>query len=180
MSQRSVPRISPRPSPLGGLPAYIWVGLGGTTALLLTTYYSYLEEVPFTKRRRWIATSAAWEQRLGDGEYQNMVAANRNNILPPSHRASGTVRRVGQRIAAASQTFCQQHNLPPLHYTKPYTYTIIRSDTANAFVLPGNHVFVMTGLFKYIKDEDELAAVLGHETAHNLARHAGEKVSGVR
>ena len=49
---------------------------------------------------------------------------------------------------------------------------------ANAFVLPGNHIFVMTGLFKYVQTEDELAAVLGHETAHNVARHAGEKMSG--
>lgn len=177
-SQRGIPRISPRSPPPGGLPAYIWIGLGGTTALVLTTYYSYLEEVPFTKRRRWIATSPTWEQRLGDREYQNMLALHQGSILPANHRASGTVRRVGERIAAASQTFCQQHNLPPSHYNKPYTYTIIRSDTANAFVLPGNHVFVMTGLFEYIKDEDELAAVLGHETAHNLARHAGEKVSG--
>ena len=48
---------------------------------------------------------------------------------------------------------------------------------ANAFVLPNNHIFVMTGLFRYVRDEDDLAAVLGHEMAHNLARHVGEKVS---
>lgn len=173
MNQRG--RLS-RP-PLGGLPAYIWVGLGGTTALLLTTYYTYLDEVPFTNRKRWIATSPQWESRLGDEEYRKLVAANKINILPPNHRASATVQRVGERIAEASKTFCAQHNLPDSH-NKPYTYTIIRSEMANAFVLPGNHVFVMTGLFRYIKNEDELAAVLGHETAHNLARHAGEKISG--
>ena len=59
----------------------------------------------------------------------------------------------------------------------PFTYTVVRSDDANAFVLPGNHVFVLTGLFKFCHDEDELASVLGHETAHNLARHAGERMS---
>jgi len=48
---------------------------------------------------------------------------------------------------------------------------------ANAFVLPNNHVFVLTGLFRHVKDEDELAAILGHEMAHNLARHAGERMS---
>ena len=59
----------------------------------------------------------------------------------------------------------------------PYTYTVIRSSDANAFVLPGNHVFVLTGLFKYVRDEDELASIMGHEMAHNLARHAGERLS---
>jgi predicted Zn-dependent protease len=44
-------------------------------------------------------------------------------------------------------------------------------------VLPGNHVFVLTGLFRYAHDEDELASVLGHEMAHNISRHAGERVS---
>ena len=38
-----------------------------------------------------------------------------------------------------------------------YTYTVIRSPEANAFVLPGNHVFVLTGLFGYVRDEDDLA-----------------------
>ena len=36
----------------------------------------------------------------------------------------------------------------------------------------------MTGLFKFARTEDELAAVLGHEMAHNISRHIGEKVSG--
>jgi predicted Zn-dependent protease len=53
----------------------------------------------------------------------------------------------------------------------------VRSDTANAFVLPGNHVFMFTGLFQYTRNEDDLAAVLGHEVAHNLCRHSGETIS---
>jgi hypothetical protein len=92
----------------------------------------------------------------------------------PTHE---TVQRVGSRIAQASLDFAAHNHLATIS-RHPYTYTVVRSDTANAFVLPGNHVFVMTGLFKYVRDEDELAAVLGHEAAHNLARHAGEKVSG--
>ena len=174
MNQQSIPGFPRRPT----LPTYVWVGLGSTTALILTTYYAYLDEVPFTKRKRWIATSPAWEQHLGDREYKNLLAALGPQILPPTHVAAVTVTRVGQRLAAASQILGQQHNLPSSISRRPYTYTVIRSDVANAFVIPGNHVFVMTGLFRYIQDEDDLAAVLGHEAAHNLARHAGEKISG--
>eukprot|EP00548_Thalassiothrix_antarctica_P014546 CAMPEP_0194176554 /NCGR_PEP_ID=MMETSP0154-20130528/10453_1 /TAXON_ID=1049557 /ORGANISM="Thalassiothrix antarctica, Strain L6-D1" /LENGTH=212 /DNA_ID=CAMNT_0038890781 /DNA_START=196 /DNA_END=831 /DNA_ORIENTATION=+ len=59
-----------------------------------------------------------------------------------------------------------------------FTYTVVRSDDeANAFVLPGNHIFVLTGLFRYARNEDDLAAILGHEMAHNVARHIGEKLS---
>ncbi|KAL7535317.1 hypothetical protein ACHAXR_006420, partial [Thalassiosira sp. AJA248-18] len=59
----------------------------------------------------------------------------------------------------------------------PFTYTVVRSTEANAFVIPGNHIFVFTGLFRYCHNEDELASVLGHEMAHNLARHGGERMS---
>ncbi len=77
----------------------------------------------------------------------------------------------------ASNEFMQQHGLQHVVSKSPYTYTVVRSNMANAFVLPNNHVFVLTGLFRYVQDEDELAAVLGHELAHNLARHVGEKLS---
>jgi predicted Zn-dependent protease len=36
---------------------------------------------------------------------------------------------------------------------------------------------VLTGMFKYARTEDEIGGILGHEMAHNLARHQGEKIS---
>jgi metalloendopeptidase OMA1, mitochondrial len=120
---------------------------------------------------------------MGDQEYQQLVQLYKSDILPPTHRASVTVHRVGQRIADASIVFAEQYNFATneavkRNIYKPYTFTVIRSEMANAFVLPGNHVFVMTGLFRYIHNEDDLAIILGHEMAHNLARHMGEKLSG--
>ncbi len=45
-------------------------------------------------------------------------------------------------------------------------------DTPNAFVTPGGKVVVFTGLLKLLQmHDDEIAAVLGHEVAHVLARH---------
>jgi len=41
----------------------------------------------------------------------------------------------------------------------------------NAMVMPGGKVVVYTGLLKLLRQEDEIAAVLGHEVAHVLARH---------
>jgi metalloendopeptidase OMA1, mitochondrial len=49
--------------------------------------------------------------------------------------------------------------------------------TANAFVLPGGKVFVYSGILPIARTESGLAAVLGHEIAHNLAEHVGERLS---
>jgi predicted Zn-dependent protease len=163
--------------PPGGIPWYIWFSAAGTSVLVAGCYYAFLDEAPITKRKRWIATSPQWEWELGDQEYRQLLRAYQYDVLPPDHRASVTLNRVGQRIAAAAEQFAKEYDIQSYN-TKPYTYTVIRSDMANAFVLPGNHVFLMTGLFKHVYDEDELATIIGHETAHNLARHVGEKISG--
>jgi predicted Zn-dependent protease len=47
----------------------------------------------------------------------------------------------------------------------------------NAFVIPGNKVFVFTGILGICETEDGLAAVLGHEIAHNVAHHSAERIS---
>ncbi|WP_254275785.1 M48 family metallopeptidase [Halomonas sp. 3H] len=54
---------------------------------------------------------------------------------------------------------------------------VFESDQANAFALPGGYMGVNTGLLQVARDQDQLAAVIGHEIAHVLARHANERVS---
>lgn len=47
----------------------------------------------------------------------------------------------------------------------------------NAFVLPGGKVFVFSGILPLARTDSALAAVLGHEIAHNVADHVGERMS---
>ena len=171
----------PRPSIARSIPLYFVIPSVGAVGTFMYAYYSMIDEAPFTKRKRLLATSSNWERQMGDKEYKSLLKKYRKDILPHNHPATITVKRVGSRIADSSRRFAEEHKLISQPQEKGkvsnYTYTVVRSTQANAFVLPNNHVFVLTGLFKFAKDEDELAAVLGHEMAHNLARHAGEKVS---
>lgn len=47
---------------------------------------------------------------------------------------------------------------------------VVRSDP-NAMVVPGGKVVVHSGLLETMQSDDEIAAVLGHEVAHVVARH---------
>jgi predicted Zn-dependent protease len=49
---------------------------------------------------------------------------------------------------------------------------VLRDPIANAFALPNGHVYLHTGLLAPMRNEAQLAAVLGHELTHYLARHA--------
>jgi predicted Zn-dependent protease len=54
---------------------------------------------------------------------------------------------------------------------------LFSDDTPNAFALPGRRIGVHTGLLDVAGTADQLAAVIGHEIAHVLARHGNERVS---
>ncbi|KAA0020521.1 M48 family metallopeptidase [Salinicola corii] len=54
---------------------------------------------------------------------------------------------------------------------------LFKDDTANAFALPGGYIGVNTGLLDVATNQDQLAAVIGHEVGHVLAHHANERVS---
>lgn len=47
----------------------------------------------------------------------------------------------------------------------------------NAFALPGGKIGVLSGILKVTQTPDQLAAVLGHEVGHVLARHGAERAS---
>ncbi|MFA4030326.1 MAG: hypothetical protein GDYSWBUE_001992 [Candidatus Fervidibacterota bacterium] len=53
-----------------------------------------------------------------------------------------------------------------------YVVKVIDSATPNAFTFPGGFVYVTKGLIDMTESEHEIAAVLAHEIAHNVLRHA--------
>ncbi len=52
-----------------------------------------------------------------------------------------------------------------------FKFTIIDKDIVNAFAVPGGYVYIYTGIIKQMKDESELAGVIGHEIAHVTQHH---------
>ncbi|MGB4497986.1 MAG: M48 family metallopeptidase [Methylococcaceae bacterium] len=54
---------------------------------------------------------------------------------------------------------------------------VFEDKTLNAFALPGAKIGVHTGMMQLVDNQDQLAAVLGHEVGHVLARHSNERAS---
>lgn len=67
--------------------------------------------------------------------------------------------------------------LPPDWRGLPWETVVFVDDSPNAFALPGGKVGVHTGMFTVARNQDQLAAVLGHEIGHVYARHTNERVS---
>ena len=118
---------------------------------------------PITGRSQLILFPAAQDAALGADAYRQILAMSRISNDPVLNRR---VREVGQRIARAS-------GQPDLDWE----YTVIEDDTPNAFALPGGKVGVHTGLFTVAMNDAQLAAVMGHEVGHVIARHGSERMS---
>ncbi|MBI1750207.1 MAG: M48 family metalloprotease [Acidobacteria bacterium] len=83
---------------------------------------------------------------------------------PQDAEVAAIVERVGQQIAVRA------------HRKLPYTFHYIPDlRLANAFALPGGHIFIGAGLIAMMDTEDQLAAVLGHEIAHVDRFHCAER-----
>jgi hypothetical protein len=52
----------------------------------------------------------------------------------------------------------------------PWSFAVLDTDEINAFAAPGGYVFMTRGLYQVLQSDDEVAAVLGHEISHVVAR----------
>lgn len=143
--------------------------VGGLGAAAGAYYIANLETVPVSGRRRFSIVSHETEKQLGKQQYDQLLQQYAGAILPESSREHQQAVRVLQRLIPNAGIDDQDWEV----------HVIADHEQMNAFVLPGGKVFLYTGILKVTRDDDGLAAVLGHEIAHNVAHHAGERASSM-
>lgn len=81
-------------------------------------------------------------------------------------RRNDMLAAIGKRVAKVAQ--------PPEY---PYDFRVLADDTVNAVAFPGGRIYVYRGLFETLKyDEDQIAWVVAHESAHVARRHATRRI----
>ena len=131
------------------------------------------ETNPYTGRSQLLMTSVSQEMQMGAQAYDQV---KRDPKMRPSQdpREIEPVKRVAARIVEAAK----RSKYAEMANQFQWEVTVIKDDkTANAFALPGGKMAVYTGIFPMAKTEAGLAAVMGHEVVHALARHGAERMS---
>ena len=122
-----------------------------------------------TKREDWMMYSSDKEVNIGDSLSKQV---EKEYIVINDPTLNERINRVGEKIAAV----CDRKELI-------YRFRIIEDkkdkDIVNAVSLPGGYVYVFKNLLKVADTDDELAAVLGHEVSHIVARHAIKRLQAI-
>jgi len=88
------------------------------------------------------------------------------------------IKRVGARISASAEAFLKENNLSSQVKNYQWEFNLIEDDQmVNAWCMPGGKVAFYTGILPICQDETGIAVVMGHEVAHALANHGGERMS---
>ena len=66
--------------------------------------------------------------------------------------------------------------LEPPHSEQNWEMAIMETDQINAFVMPGGKIAVFEGILQTAQNQHQLAAVIGHEIAHETAGHTKSKL----
>jgi predicted Zn-dependent protease len=133
----------------------------------LIGYFGKTSVNPLTGETQRVALSPEQEVALGLKSAREMAA--QMGGLSRKAEAAARVKRVGERLVSRS-----------IAAKSPYRFSFhLLADprTVNAFALPGGPIFITEGLLGLLKTEGELAAVLGHEIGHVIARHSSERLA---
>lgn len=135
------------------------------TAALASVVVAYLFGIPLLADRLVQYVPPSWETKIGDTaatQIERRLTGGKGYVVCDPNRDSVANRAIA-RFAEA--TFAGLDS--PFHPV----VTVVRSDTPNAFALPGGRAYYLSSLIQASRSPDEFAGVLAHEFGHVYYRH---------
>jgi predicted Zn-dependent protease len=131
--------------------------------------------VPLTQRK---SLSLLPDSELLSLSFQQYADVLKKSKLSNDPAKVGVVKRVGERIARASEDFLRESKMESDIKNYKWEFNLIEDDkVVNAWCMPGGKVAIYTGILPFTQDETGLAVVMGHEVAHAMAKHGNERMS---
>ncbi len=140
-----------------------YLPLAASAALLGTLTVMSCMTVPDTGRKTFSFISPSDEKQMGLASFQKI---KKERKISRDSTKNAQLQRVGRRLTKVIR-------MPDAEWE----FVLFEDSTPNAFALPGGKVGVHTGLFQITQSDAGLAAVIGHEIAHVIARHGAERMS---
>ncbi|MCF6158361.1 MAG: M48 family peptidase [wastewater metagenome] len=143
--------------------------------VLVVILFAGCATVPITGRRQLSFVPQSQLFTLSEEGYRQLISESK---LSDDPQKMEMVVTAGKKIAQAAEEFMRENDMEEEIKNYEWEFNLIEDGaTVNAFCMPGGKIAVYTGILPVTQDETGLAVVLGHEVAHAIANHGGERMS---
>ena len=148
--------------------SYIGCGCGGFILNSCST-------APITERRQ---LKIIPEAKLNAQAAQIYEKVKEKEKLSKDTKKINEIKEIGKRMENSISEYFYQTNLKDPTANFDWEYILIdNKKVRNAWCMPGGKIAVYTGILDVTKNTNGLAAVMGHEIAHAVAKHSVERAS---
>ncbi len=146
--------------------------IGGCTCGL---FISSCANAPITERKQLKLLPESTINRQAADLYEKVKAKTK---LSTDKKQLDEIKNIGSKIEESVSMYFDSVNKPDPTYNFQWEYILVDNDKIkNAWCMPGGKIAIYTGILSITKNDDGLAAVMGHEIAHAVAKHSIERAS---
>ena len=130
---------------------------------------------PITQRRQLKIISEAKLNAQAAAIYEKVKEKEK---MSDDQKSLNEIREIGKKMEYSIGEYFYRSNLNDPTVNFDWEYILIdNKKVRNAWCMPGGKIAVYSGMLEVTKNKNGLAAVMGHEIAHAVAKHSVERAS---
>ena len=129
---------------------------------------------PITERKQLKLVS---EAKLNAQAAQIYEKVKQKEKMSDDIKTLNEIKEIGKKMENSISEYFDREGLEDPTINFDWEYILIEKKVRNAWCMPGGKIAVYTGILDATKNTDGLAAVMGHEIAHAVAKHSVERAS---
>ena len=133
--------------------------------------------VPITERKQLTLYPESVINRQAAKAYEEFKKKSKSKLITSGGDLNSIIK-IGEKIENSVTSFFNQKNETDPTENFQWEYILVdNKKIKNAWCMPGGKIAVFSGILDVAKNEDGLAAIMGHEIAHAVAKHSVERMS---
>ena len=133
--------------------------------------------VPITERKQLTLYPESVINRQAAKAYEDFKKKSKSKLITSGSDLNSIIK-IGEKIESSVTSFFNQKNETDPTENFQWEYILVdNKKIKNAWCMPGGKIAVFSGILDVAKNEDGLAAIMGHEIAHAVAKHSVERMS---
>ena len=137
-------------------------------------FFNGCSTAPITDRRQFKIIP---ESKLNAQAAQIYEKVKEKEKMSDDLKTLNEIKLIGRKMEDSISAYFDKENIKDPTSNFNWEYILIEKKEKNAWCLPGGKIAVYTGMLDVTKNTNGLAAVMGHEIAHAVAKHSVERAS---